>query len=219
MKYADRSQKLQCYLTTSLPWRNHDDYECTFRKTIVDEHDKSLLNPYPFSHLSHLHLQFLSQALQKTPLMSTQGPGNPLLKSKTIPNQLLRATMMRAMRNSPFGDGSALQLSTIGKAESIGVPWDVVGIVDQQAMECDGARKGWCMTQRQGFGIPTNLERFDLRQGQCYDFYYLFFSSRMFTHLFSFQHAWIVCRFTLLFHVDWCCTLMAVLVNLQHCFH
>ena len=177
MKYKDRSQKPQCYLTTSLLWRNHNDYECISRRIIVDKHDKPLLNLYPFFHLFHLHPhhQFLFQALQKTPSMSTWRPENPLSRSKMTPSQSPRATTTRATRSSFFGDGLVLQLSTIGRAESIGVPQDVVRIVDQQATERNGAGGGWRTTWKWGFGIPTNPERFDLEQGQCYDYFTLFF--------------------------------------------
>ena len=193
MKYRDKSWKLQCCSTMSLPWRSHDNYEYISRKIIVNELDRSLPNPYPFPHLFCLHLQFLSRALQKIPLMLMRGPENPLSRSRMILNQLLKTAMTWVTRSSPFKEGSALWLSMTGRAELIGVLWNDVEIVDQQVTGRNGARRGWHTTQRQGFGILTNPEIFDLEQGQCYDF-----PSLLFLHnysSFSFWHAWIAWHF------------------------
>ena len=201
MKYGDRSWKLRCCSTMFLPWRSHNDYEHISRGIITNKLNRSLPNPYLFPHFFRLHLWFLSQALQKIPSTLTWGLENPLSRSKTILNRLLRTTMTWVMRNSLFEDESALQLSMTGRAELIGVLWDSVEIVDQQVTERGGAVKVWHMTQRQGFGIPTNLERFDLEWGQCYDF-----PSLLFLHIYSYfscWHAWIACHFMLTDAAPW----------------
>ena len=89
MKYRGKSQKPQCYLMMSLPWRNHDNYECISRRITADEHDRSLPNLYQSFHLFHPHLHHLfpSLALLKIPSTSTQGLENLLSKSRTTPNQ------------------------------------------------------------------------------------------------------------------------------------
>ena len=172
---------------TFLLWRNHNDYEHTPRKITVNELNRSLLNLYPFLHLFHPHHQFLFQALPKTPLMLMREPGNPPSRSEMTLNQLPGTAMTWVMRSSLFKDGLALQLSTTGRVGSIGVLWNDVEIVDQQATVHGGAGRGWPMTQRQGFGIPTNPERFDLEQGQCYDTIYSSLFSHMIIHLFPFN--------------------------------
>ena len=153
----------------SLLWRNRDDYKCTSGRIIVNELDRSLLNPYPSLHLFHLHHQFLFQALQKTLSTFTWGPENPPSKSRMILSQLQGIMTIRVTKNSLFEGGLALPSSTTGKAGSIGVLWSNVEIVDQWATVHSGAGRGWLMTRTWGFGIPTNLERFDLERGQCYE--------------------------------------------------
>ena len=202
MKYRDRSQKLQCCSMMFLPWKSHDNYKHISRRIIANRLNRSLPNPYPFLHLFCLHLRFLSQALQKIPLTLMWGPENPLLRSRTILSQLLKTATTQVMRSSLFKDESALWLSMTGRAELIGVLWGGVEIVDQQVTGRSGAGRGWHMTQRWDFGILTNLERFDLEWGQCYDF-----PSLLIFFL-------LTCMGCMLFHVDWCCALMAVLVNL-----
>ena len=206
MKYKDKSQKPQCCSMMFLLWRNHNDYKHISGRIIVNGLDRSLLNPYPFLH------QFLFRALQKILLTLTRGPGNPPSRSRTILKQLPGTAMTWVTRSSPFGGRSALRLSTTGRAGLIGVLWGDVEIVDQQATVRGGAGRGWLMTWRQDFGIPTNLERFDLGRGQCYDTHLFFsFSSHMLLirlisyYLFPFDmHRLHVILCWLMLHLDGC---------------
>ena len=206
--------------------RSHNDSGCILRRITVDKCNRHPRNLCPFSHHSNLphHLWFLSLAPWRTQSTSMRDWGNPLSKYRTTPNQLLAR---KVMRNSPSGAGQALQLSTTGRGGSTGTPWDSVETMAQSAMVHGGVEKAWHTIPRWGFGTQTNLEIFELAGGQCYEFHQ--FSGPFFVfsmHLTHHFHCFICCTsyllfslFQPLFRLDWCCALMAALVDIQHNFH
>ena len=126
------------------------------------------LSSHRSNPLLHHHHQSLSQAPRKTWLMLTRGQENPLSRYRTTPNRL---PARKVMRNSPSGAGWALRLSMTGRDELTGMWPGNAGIVARSATVHGGVGRAWHTILRWGFGTQTNPERFELAEGQCYEFH------------------------------------------------